>query len=195
MKNNEITSLNQLLASDKKLSTKKLMKAKRRENVANLKKCLTKEVKVVWPVACGIILKKLSEILDMNISDVMVSAWGKCGDLCQYCNKKKYPHGKSYMLPLAEHTIESVHEPSLEIFFNNQPVGKINFEITLYLTVEGIVLEIQDGKIMKVHTGSCEGGGCIKCEGILILKKNTRSFTLPGSISLGKGIPLPKIPI
>jgi hypothetical protein len=193
MKDNKIETINQLLVSEKELTTKKLNKAKSRDNVANLKKGLTKEAKVMWPVACNIILKKLLEALNINVADIMVSAWDRCGEVLQYSNKKKCPAGRCQMVHLAEHTIESIHEPSIEIYYNNQPISEINFEITLFLTVEGIVLEITDGRIMKIHTGSCRGGGCIKCEGITILKKKTRRFTLPGTISLGKGIAISKL--
>jgi hypothetical protein len=192
---NETVTLNQLLSSEKELSAKKLMKAESCDNLAYLKKLLTKEVKIFWPVVCSFILKKLVEILDQKVSDVMIAAWNKYKDIVQYTDAEKYPPDETYLVPLVEHTIESVYEPSLEILFNNQPVGELNFEITFFITLEGIALEIKGGKIMKVNTGSCKGGGSIKCEDITIFEKETSPFNLPGSIDLGKGIPIPKLPV
>jgi hypothetical protein len=191
MTDHETVTLNRFFSSETELSVKKLMKADSRDNVADLKKKLTQEVKVVWPVACGFILKEFMEILNMKVSDVMIAAWNQYKALVQYTDEKKYPPGESYLVPLAKHTIESIHKPFLEILVNHHPVGKINFEIIISLAVEGIVLKIQDGKIMEVRTGSCKGGGSIKCEDKLILKKETGPFSLPGLISLGEGIPIP----
>jgi len=195
MKDNETVTLSRFFSSETKSSTKELMKAESHDNVADIKEIIKEQVKVPWPVACGFILRKFMEALDTKVSDVMIEAWKKYKDIVQYTDEKKYPPDETYCVSLAEHTIESVHKPYLEILFDNQPVGKrIKFEIKIFLTVEGIALEIQGGKIMKVHTGSCKGGGSIKLEDFTILEKETKSFTLPGSISLGQGIPIPKLP-
>jgi len=195
MTDNEVITLNQLLSSKAELSAKELKKAESRENVARIKDIIKKEVKARWPVAFGFILKKLMESLDPKVSDVMIAAWKKYQDIVQFTDEKKYPPDKTYLVSLAEHTMESTYNPTIEILFNNQKVSEISFEIKVYLKIEGINLEIQGGKIMKIHTGSCKGGGSVKLEDLTILEKETESFTLPGSIILGKGITIPKVTV
>ena len=56
--------------------------------------------------------------------------------------------------------------------------------------LEGIILKIQEGKIKEITTGTCKGKGTVECENILILERKTRPFCLPGSVSLGEGIPI-----
>jgi hypothetical protein len=195
MTDQDVLTLNQLLSAETELSAKQMKNAASSENIAKLEKFLTKEVKILWPIACKLILKKLMEILNVKVPDVLVTAWNKYKDIAQYTDKKRYPPTETYMVPLATHTVESLYEPSLQVCFNNQPIGEINFEITVFITIEGAVLEIKGGKIMKLHTGSYYGGGSLKCEGALIFEKQSAAFNLPGEIDLGEGIPIPKSPV
>jgi hypothetical protein len=191
----DVLTLNQLLSAETELSARQMKNAESSGNIAKLEEFLTKEVKILWPVACKIILKKLMEVLNVKVPDVLVTAWSKYKEIAQYTNKKKYPPGETYMVPLATHTVDTSYEPSLQVCFNNQPIGEINFEITVFITLEGAVLEIKGGKIMKLHMGSCYGGGSLECEGNLIFEKQTTPFNLPGEIDLGEGIPIPKSPV
>jgi hypothetical protein len=195
MMDQEVLTLNQVLSTETELSEKKMKDTESCDSIAKLEKFLTKEVKILWPIACNFILKKLMEVLNVKVPDVLVTAWSKYKDIAQYTNKKRYPPSETYMVPLATHTVESIYEPSIEVLFNNQLIGEIKFEITVFLVVEGIILEIKGGKIMKLHTGSFYGGGSIKCEGKLIFEKQTNPFTLPGVIDLGEGISIPKLPV
>jgi hypothetical protein len=120
----------------------------------------------------------------------MVKAWNKYRELLKYTDKEKYPPDVSVLVPLAEHTIKSEHKPYIEILINDKSVGKIDFNINISLTLKGIILKIRDGKIKEIQTGSCKGKGTIKCEDLVILEKETESFSLPGSINLGEGIPI-----
>jgi hypothetical protein len=154
-----------------------------------------KEAKVKWPVAFDIIVKKITDILDIGILDIMVMAWNKYRMLLKYADREKYPPGETLLVPLVEHTIKSEHRPFIEILINDKPVGKVEFNITISLMLKGIILKIQDGKIKGVTTGTCKGKGTIKCENIVILEKETAPISLPGSIDLGEGIPIKGIPI
>ncbi len=192
MTKQEVVTLDQVFSSGEKLSPKELKKAESSGHLAKVKEILS-NVKVFWPAACDIILKKLLETLNVNMANFMVSTWNKYREIEQYTDAKTFPRTQTYMVPLTEHTIDASYEPSMEILVNNQPVATLNFIISVYLTLEGIILEIKGGKIMKLHTGSCKAGGSIMCEGQLIFEKTTSPFTLPGEIDLGKGILIPKL--
>jgi hypothetical protein len=155
-----------------------------------MKEKIIKEAKCKWPIAFQIIIEKIADILDIGILDIMVMTWKKYGILLKYADSEKCPPGETFLVPLVDHTIKSEHCPSIEILINGKPVGKINFHITISLIIEGIILKIQDGKIKEITTGACKGKGCVMCENIVILEKKTLPICLPGSISLGEGIPI-----
>jgi hypothetical protein len=161
------------------------------EQISAVKKAVEKQAKGVgWGVIQDEILNKLSELLAIGIPDILVTAWNKYEILLKYLDREKYPPNESFLVPLAEHCITSEHHPYLEIRLNDQPVGKIGFEVKVTLTLEGIILKIQDGKIKEIFTGKCKGKGMVSCDHIVILEEKTEAVPLPGSIDLGQGIPI-----
>lgn len=156
-----------------------------------LKEKIQKESTAIkWPVALNEITKKVGDLLNISVIDIMVKAWNKYRELLKYTDKEKYPPDVSVLVPLAEHTIKSEHKPYVEILINEKPVGRVDFNINISLTLKGIILKIRDGKIQEIQTGSCKGKGTIKCEDFIIMEKETESFPLPGSINLGEGVPI-----
>jgi hypothetical protein len=176
---------------DKELSPDRLSAIESGEQVSAVKGLVLKQTKGVgWGVIKDEIFKKLVDLLEISIPYILVAAWNKYEILLKYLDREKYPPNESFLVPLAEHCITSEHHPYVEILVNDQPVGKIGFDINVALTLEGIILKIQDGKIKEIFTGTCKGKGTISCDNIVILEKKTESVPLPGSIDLAQGIPI-----
>jgi hypothetical protein len=193
MKKQALVTLDQIFSSKKAMSSKKMKNTEISKSVTKLKETLAKEVKIFWPAACAIMLKKILGTINIKLADFLVNAWNKYREIEQYTDPKKYPPDKTYMVPLAEHVVKSVFTPKLGICVNNQQVTELSFTIEVSLTLGGVILEIKGGKIMKLHTGSCKGAGNIYCEGMMIISQKTSPFTLPDEISLGNGIPIRKL--
>jgi hypothetical protein len=145
---------------------------------------------VTWPAALGEITRKTDDLLQVNIPEVAAAAWNKYQVLRKYSDPEKYSSCETIMVPLATHTIRSVHKPYVEILAGDEPVGRVDFEIDLELVLEGVLLSIRGGKIVEMRIGSCQGKGSASCEGIVLAKRETKSFLLPGSIALKDGIPI-----
>lgn len=146
---------------------------------------------VTWPAALGEIVGKIDDLVDIPVSKVVAGAWNKYRLLQKYADTKKYPPSETIMVPLATHTIRSIHKPYVEILVEDKPIGTIAFEIDLELTLEGVLLSIQNGKIMEVRIGRCQGKGRVRCEEVVVAERETKEFPLPGSIRLKEGIPIP----
>ena len=157
----------------------------------SLREIVAKEAKnIKWPGVFGVIVKKIEELLDIGISDIMVKAWAKYKALLKYTDREKYPPDQTILVPLVEHKIESEHHPHIDIMIDDKPFAKIEFQIDVELLLKGMVLKIRDGKIKEVNVGSCEGKGSIKCGEYVILEKEMEPFSLPSSVDLGDGIPI-----
>ena len=185
-------TLNQFFSlQDKELSPEQASALESGEQAAAVKESVLKQTKGVgWGVIKNEIFKKLGDLLEISIPDILVAAWNKYEILLKYLDREKYPPNESFLVPLAEHCITSEHHPYVEILVNDQPVGKIGFDINVALTLEGIILKIQDGKIKEIFTSTCKGKGTISCDHKVILEKKTESVPLPGAIDLGQGIPI-----
>ncbi len=161
------------------------------EKISSLKEAFSREAKgIKWSVAFREMIKKIEDLLNIGVPDIMVKAWNKYSLLLKYSDKKKYSPDETFLVPLAEHTIKSEHHPYLEILINNKPVGKMVFDINIALMLEGIILKIQDGKIKEILTGSCKGKGTIKHGDFVIFEKASGPISLPGTLDLGDGLPI-----
>ena len=141
-----------------------------------------------------VLMEKLGDLLNINIhiNEILSGAWSKYRKFKQYCDENP---GDIFWVPLAEHTIIFTHNPSLKLLINGEEVNEFKFNVELQLTLKGVKLEIQNGKIMKARLGSCKGGGEIKYLGppeLLMLQKKTQSIASPASIDFGEGIPIEK---
>lgn len=143
---------------------------------------------------------KIGEVLDVGLSDVMAGAWKKAEALWEYADPDQHPPEETILLPLAEHSIESEHEPSVELKIKEMVIGSIQMEVQLELKLEGVVLKVQGGKIHEIQAGSCQASGKLACsletklgaKELLNLEKETPSFQLRGAVPLGDGITIPR---
>ncbi len=142
---------------------------------------------------------KIGEVLDVGLGDVMAAAWEKVGALREYADPDEHPPEETVLLPLAAHTIESEHEPSVELKIKDMVICTIQLEVALELALEGVVLKVQGGKIREIQAGSCQASGSLACSletklgtrEVLNLEKETPQFQLRGAIPLGAGIEIP----
>src|SRR4030043_1057674 len=122
MKKREVVTLNQIFSSKVASSFKKLKNTEWPENLTKMEDDFNRESKLFLPALCAVILKKIMEVLNVKVENVMVATWNKCREILQYADLKKYPPDKTYMVPLTEHDIKSTFDPKLEIYVNNQLV-------------------------------------------------------------------------
>jgi hypothetical protein len=153
---------------------------------------LRKLVPGQWEAIVSGVGTKTKELFDIDLAWFAVSAWSKYRELTKYADPEKHPPGESNFVPLAKHTLTVGYHPYLEILFNGKPLTKLVFDLTLSLDLEGFVLTIENGKIMKVRTGSCQGKGKIAFKGQALVEKPLTKITFPGTIELPNGISLAK---
>jgi len=122
---------------------------------------------------------RLAEILDVKLSDVVVSAWERAQDFREYADPEAHPPDETILTELAEHTIDIDFHPSLELLVNDRPLPGIQLDITLSLTIKGLILKIRDGKVREMTAGSIMGRGKLETAGLTILEKRTAEILLP----------------
>ena len=104
------------------------------------------------PVAREIVAKAVSEelagLLDVSLVGIMLRAWSK------YELVRKYlASNETVLVPLLTHTIESTHEPSLDLTQANIVIKRVQFSVSLEIEVEGLVLKIGQGRIQQIEAG------------------------------------------
>jgi hypothetical protein len=157
-----------------------------RSQVVSLKEKIASEHKQLqWDFLSNLIVEKIGDLLDMDLKDILIGAWQKCDEIDECLSKSYGPAADETMaVALAEHTIDSKHDPKLDILLNGKRIGAIVFHIQLSLDLQGFVLKIQGGEIKEIQAGTCRGRGVFKCEDLVLLEKKTEVIQLPGRIRL-----------
>lgn len=136
----------------------------------------------------------LKAALDVKVIDVLASAWNTRRELRQYADRAKYPLDQIVDHALGKHEILASHKPRVQIMLDNTPLGpEIEFEVTVALNLEAVVLRIQDARIMFARLGKVFGAGTIKCEGAVLFTRPTKAVALPQTLSFGSGLALAKV--
>ena len=190
--NGAVPTLRQFFAFSE-LSPDKLMAIELIPKMLSLRTSTASKAPAIgWPATLGEVIKQIGGLLEVPIPEIATAAWNKYRVLRKYTDGKKFPADRTFLVPLTRHTIKSAHKPYVEILVGQEVVGRIDFDISLELTLEGVLLKIRNGKIVELQIGSCTGRGAVRCENFLILEKESASFALPGSIALGAGLPIPR---
>lgn len=157
-----------------------------------LKESLAEVANVAWGNVSEELGEQMGKLLDVGLDDILLGGWAKYRHLRQYRDAEKYPPDETILVPLAEHSITSTHEPYIEILVGDRRVGRITFNIELTLVLEGVVLKVRDGKIWEVKAGRCRGDGRLTTGGVTIAEKETDNIDLPGVIALPEGFEIPE---
>jgi hypothetical protein len=146
--------------------------------------------RVPWPAVKESLAQKTEGLLDVPLLDVVMGGWKKLAEVMEYADTHKYPLGTTNLVALAEHKVKSEHHPYIEVLVKGRPVAKIVFDIEVVLTVEGLVLKIENAMVKSVQSGTLRGNGSVSLKGTTLLKKTFPTVPLPGTLYLGTGVPL-----
>ena len=146
---------------------------------------LSEEVKGIKVVALPDLIAKVSELLDIEIPDLLLTSWKKCNQLQTALEESRKSPEKKMYVGLAEHSISSKHYPYIEARIARMPAKQIKFTLQLLFKLTAFELEIQGGAIKRAKTGSCAVEGSFAYDKLVLLQKKLTPISLPGSIALG----------
>jgi hypothetical protein len=160
-------------------------------STTELKEALAKKSKLIqWGAVKDVLAEKTVEMLDIPVVKVLFPVWRKYQEIMEYADTEKHPLGETSLVSLAEHTVTTEHHPYLQVSYRGFQFPRIEFTLTAELTLRGIVLRIQDGKIKEIKDGTLTGKGSLLLEKQSLIEKPFGSYDLPGRFDLGDGIPL-----
>jgi len=143
---------------------------------------------LLWGSVESDILQGISEVLNMDLMEVLSEAWKQHGALSDYAEQSK-SSGAVHLVELVDHSMGVELHPFVEIELAGFS-KKIILDVMLVLTLKALRLKIEDARIKSVETGSCEGRGEIRIKGFTLLDLPFKPIDLPGKISLGNGNPV-----
>ncbi len=179
-------------------ATQAMGAAKQREletsqTAAALKEEVAKKSQLIrWSAVQDVLFEKTVEALDIPVLTFLVPAWKKYREILEFADTEKHPANEVNLVSLAEHTVKVEHHPYLQVTYRGIEIPKAKMEFTLTgdLTLDAVILRIQNGKIKAIQGGAMKWSGELLLENRSVLKKESKSFDLTGKVELGEGIPL-----
>jgi hypothetical protein len=141
-----------------------------------------------WAAAAKSIPDLVVKAVNVNVANVLANAWKVHRKLKKFTDPAVYPPGQASVVPLLTHDITGSLTPYIEISIDGQPQGKIEFELSLEVSVQGGVLVIQDGRIMRMEGGTAKVTGTLKCADVVVAERATREYAWKHGIDFGEGI-------
>jgi hypothetical protein len=181
-------TLNDFFSTDQVIDGQ-LDKLEKSEHFTTLKEKVFKTVRLPAGIY-KLLIRQVSDLLDINILEILAGGWGKYSEFLEYLDKEKYPPDETSFVPLIEHKLISNHSPSLQPIINGKSLGKIEFDVNLEFFLKGAILKIRDGKIVGVKIGTVEGKGDVQYDGFKLFETKSHLIGLPVNIDLNPGIPI-----
>ncbi len=170
------------------LSDQVLKQLEATSNFSDLRKKLGQTLRALhWPGAFDLVIDSLGKLLEgMDLFHIMTDAWQEDADFKEFSDPEEYPANETVLVPLANHAIRSEHHPALELLLGDKPLGHLDIRIELTLKLTGFILEITQGRIESIQTGTLSGAGGIFCEGVQLIYKESGEIEIPGKIVCSK---------
>ena len=92
------------------------------------------------------------KLADVSLTDLITSGSQQRARFAKYTDQVKFPPGRS-AASAGDHDIVSACKPYIQLLVDGPPSGKIPLELGLKVAMEGMVLIIQDGRLMRAEAG------------------------------------------
>lgn len=128
---------------------------------------------------------ELKDLIDISLIGVMLRAWKKYELVRKYLGQNAPQTAETKLVPLLEHTIESSHEPYIQVLRANVPIVKVKFKVSIEIAVEALVLRVRAGRIQEIAAGRFIASGSLGCEGVTVAEKSLKPLNIPAGYSIG----------
>lgn len=145
---------------------------------------------VSWGSVQSALSDSLRTALDTPLINVFADAWKLCSSVESDVEKSLASPRSTVIASLAEHEIQSVLHPSVDVLVGAATVCELVFDVTLITTLKGLLLTLQNGAVTTIELGNCSCSGTIAIHQLDLLKRDLFTLKLPGQLRLKKPISL-----
>lgn len=147
-----------------------------------------------WLSTAKEIAGMIRDVASVQLGEVLVGGWNQHARFAKYADPARFPPEKVSRVPLASHHIKSTYEPYIELLVDGQRSGTIPLEMVVDLSLEGVIVLIQNGRFMRVEAGQGRLTGTLKCAGVTVCERATRDYAWSAGIGLGReGVQISKV--
>ncbi len=123
-------------------------------------------------------------LLNLDLGDVLMSAWGKYTDLTKAAERTLASPGSEEVVVLATHRVVSTHRPSVDLIVDGAKVHTFVFELKVVFDLNGVAAVLREGDLVALRAGECV------VTATLTLEETPLELTQKGGIDLALVVPL-----
>ncbi|HEX6254177.1 MAG TPA: hypothetical protein VFZ70_00050 [Euzebyales bacterium] len=145
------------------------------------------------PRAADLVGRRIASVAaraaDIDVGAVAMNAWSKHRALVDAAFRTLEDAGSEALVHLSTHTVNSTHEPHVDVLVDELRIGTVPLVIELELVVHSLAATVRDGHLARLDTGRCELGARLLCHGVVLAHREDELDHVL-EIPLGAGIAL-----
>ena len=130
------------------------------------------------------IAKTLDAFLSTSLQGVVRGALETYGVLA------KYADGEDHEVDNCAFSIESEHEPHVDLRMSGLPPQPVTFPLSVSMQFSRVRLVISRNRVMAMKTGRCVVAGTLYCEDVELFSRPASPFKLRAEFAFAEGIPI-----
>lgn len=110
-------------------------------------------------------------LLNLDLGDVLLSAWQKYAKLTDAAHRTLAISGSEEIVPLVAHTVRSTYSPHVDLFANGVRIHSFKFELKIVFELTALQAVVRAGTLTALRGGECVVTATLSLDGIQLAKK------------------------
>ena len=131
----------------------------------------------------------VAALLKVDLIGVLVRGWREHRDIVSAARRTLAAPGSTELVSMSAHEVTLDQRPSVSVLVDGQRVVTLELGLSIVFDVNALLLGINGGRLVVVHSGRCEITATLAVQGTELLVRHAH-LELPGVIPLRRGIGL-----
>lgn len=148
-------------------------------------------VKSVTGFVASLGADELNGALKQDPFELLAMGWVKLKAVRDAAAKSRATPQQTTVLTLGQHDVIAPAYPTLTIYCDGVALTTLKFTLELDARFKSVALAIADGRLRSVAPGEASVLVRLKYKSVKLREQPTPAWKLPGTLTLGAGIPIP----
>ena len=146
---------------------------------------------ISWSSVQESVADSLAEAMHVSVLATLANGWKHYTMFMEDVRRSRSNPEVEIVSAIADHSIHSTLHPFVDVRLGGKTVHEIAFDVSLVITIRGLLLGLKKGEIVSVEMGDCEWTGKISVAEVEVLERKLKKLALPGHLRLKHGIAIP----
>lgn len=145
-------------------------------NQLGITRTALRSVRRLSPSAIAVVDREIGTItgglLNLDLGDVLLSAWRKYTKLTDAARRTLVISGSEEIVPLARHTVRSAYSPHVDLIASGVRIHSFKFELGIVFELTALQAIVRAGTLTALRGGECVVTARLSLDGIQLAHKD-----------------------